>query len=191
MNIPAVEFTSFNTADLPGQAQQCITVIKHITYIIKKITSLWCNFYMEGGYKFDKGESEILVSISRHQMFLLTSEQVMVLFGPWGTPSSWVASPVKNVHVVALHAISSVLKSLVSMGVTNNPSRPIHHQGMFIIIILFWHCLLITQHKNLIYWLMTGNGMDRNFMFFHWDCLSTYTCAVLHLSMEWPKWQWD
>lgn len=42
-----------------------------------------------------------------------------------------MASPVKNVHVVALHAISSVLKSLVSMGVTNNPSRPIHHQGMF------------------------------------------------------------
>lgn len=35
-----------------------------------------------GGYQFDKGESEIPVNISRRLVFLLTSEQVMVLFGP-------------------------------------------------------------------------------------------------------------
>lgn len=50
---------------------------------------------------------------------------------PWGAPSSQTTSPVKNVHVAALHAASRVGKSPVTAGVTNNPLRPFHCQGMF------------------------------------------------------------
>lgn len=79
MNLPAVDFTSLNTADLPGQAQQCVTVIKCDN---KKNYILVMQILYVGDYQFDKGESEIPVNTSRRPVFSLTSEQVMVLFGP-------------------------------------------------------------------------------------------------------------
>lgn len=82
---------------------------------------------------------------------------------------------------------SAVLLNLQSLRVS--PTIHSDHfitKECFIVIILVLLCLCITQYKNLIYRLVTEEETGWNFLFFHWDHLSTKTSAELHVDMEWP-----
>lgn len=113
-----------------------------------------------------------------------------------GTPSAPMASPAKNVQVVAPHAGGRLVKSAASTGVTQNPSKPFHNQGMFhcLYLILALECSLHNRKAwftDCWQYCSVRRDTQWNVMFFHWDGLSTQTFAELHLSMAWPVWQYD
>lgn len=104
------------------------------------------------------------------------------VIGPWwGTPSSQVASPAKNVQVAAPHAIGALVKSTVGMGVTKNPSRPFHHQGMF--YCLFYDFGIVCSGCTMLKHELLTDDRERDMMECrYFSTLSTRTFAVLHAS---------
>lgn len=102
--------------------------------------------------------------------------------GPrWGTPSSQIASPAKNVQVVPSHVVDSLFKSAVSRGVTKNPSSPFHHpRNVSLSLFNFCFGLLVAQYKNMIYWMMTEEETRMSYF-------STGICLSKHIAKQvWP-----
>lgn len=166
------------TADLPEQAQRCISVIK-CGAKNRKSRPHDRNLEWKGDYQFDKGESEEKGATSKLQStFHVTRSPYRPVNTYWFHWPVHEALPVlRQPHLLRMSMLllcmpSAVLLNLQSLRVS--PTIQSDHfitKECFIVIILVWLCLCITQYKNLIYRLVTEGETGRNFMFFHWDHL--------------------